>query len=362
MIQTIIPVKPEPIPHITPSNATTIMQCAYQIIVRRSTKKHFLPPSATMEFGTAIHKAFELSVKQSFTNRHDVERFVDNIVHQAEESCQKRGYDFLTPFDNQVRNFGVKRELAIRKIESTTSLTNGYSSTTPTLKSHNYIEVEREFTSKRFKIQGKIDAILHRPDGDVLVDFKSGSIYDKHDNGERSLKISYENQLKLYAYLYYEATGKLPIGICVETLTGSVVNLSFTLEQCVEYAQNLDEQLSKVNQLIHTNQIDALKPINIDVCQWCSVRPACNFYQPVNKRTGFVDLFGRLTAINKLLNGNYSISLTNFNGTTRIVGILAIDAEKLQIDYEYRLFNLRSIKVSLLSFTTSSSIFEVTPY
>jgi len=364
MIQLITPVKLEPIPYITPSNASAIEQCAYQLIVRRYVKKNLLAPSATAEFGTAIHKALELSVKQTFSNRPDVEHFVDDILRQAEDSCYKRGYEFLTPFSNQVRNYGVRRELAIRKILSFSSSAFTSFSTGSIVKSHNHVEVERDFTSKRFKIRGKIDTILHQPNGAVLVDFKTGSVYDEDENGERSLKVNYANQLKLYAYLYYEETGKFPVDAYVETLMGKVVHVNFTLEECYEYAQSLDEQLKAVNQFVQTNQIDALKPISVDVCRWCSVRPACNFYQPTYEGMGLVDSFGRLTAINKLINGRYSISLTNVNGVTRVIGILTSDVEEMKIGYEYRFFNLRAIsthKSSLLSFTTSSSIFEVTP-
>lgn len=364
MIQLITPVKLEPIPHITPSNASTIGQCAYQLIVRRSIKKNLLPPSAIAEFGTAIHKALEQSVKRSFSNRLDVEQFVDDILRQSEDRCRERGYEFLIPFSNQVRNYGVRRELAIRKIVSTSTSAFTSSSTVSIVKSHNHVEVERDFISKRFKIRGKIDTILHQPGGAVLVDFKTGSVYDKDENGERSLKVNYANQLKLYAYLYYEETGEFPVDAYVETLMGNVVHLNFTLKECFDYAQSLDEQLNNINQLVQTNRIDALKPTNVDVCRWCSVRPACNFYQPAYERTGLVDLFGRLTAINKLINGNYSISLTDLNGVTRVLGVLASDVEKLQMGYEYRLFNLRTTsthKGSLFSFTTSSSIFEVTP-
>jgi hypothetical protein len=361
MIQIVPEFTIKPLEYITPSRAVTLEHCVYQLLLRDAIGKELIPPSANTVFGTAIHKALELATKQYIAARADAELLIDNLLQKTEERCKQMGYSFLTPLSRNVWHYGVKRESAIRKVLQLGGTARTINNNSGSPNNEPAVQVERDMVSSRFKLRGKVDAVFNQPDGAILVDYKTGAIFDEDEQGERHLKEAYLAQMKLYAYLHFEATGQFPGKIYLEPLAGKEVIVEINLSDCSSYAQKVDQRVDNVN--YHITHLDAngLQASDTIVCKMCQMRPACRFYQPAFNADKFADIFGKLSAVKTLNNGSFIIVLNNESGESRITGLTQIDAESLDIGNEYRFFNVKPVNKQkpLFVIAPTTSIFKI---
>jgi len=126
------------------------------------------------------------------------------------------------------------------------------------------IEVEVPVQSADGIFHGRIDRIEHKPEGDVLYDFKSAL---RDDLPER-----YERQLQLYAFMWHDTRGSWPISAhVVYPLAGRTHNVSVDPGRCQAVAE---ESAIIVERLSKGGPIAALAEPG-EVCSVCEYRPWC---------------------------------------------------------------------------------------
>ena len=145
-------------------------------------------------------------------------------------------------------------------------------------------------------IGGCVDLITITPECTKLFDLKTGIIVSE----EGGIKEDYEEQLKLYAYLYSENYHRYPDAIAILDLDNRQYQVEFTPTECNTLAEGAREMLSKINDLINKKDWKGLAQPEIVKCGKCLYRAACEFYWTVEfpkSLLPFCDIKGVLASV-----------------------------------------------------------------
>jgi DNA helicase-2/ATP-dependent DNA helicase PcrA len=129
--------------------------------------------------------------------------------------------------------------------------------------------IEREFRFQRgtVRVQGRFDRIDLRPEGPVIVDFKTSDVRD----GEAAERRARENlQLRIYALAYRESYGTRPAAVELQFVeTGLVGRLPVTDEVLAEAEAAIDEAAAGIRRREYT------AAPTYTACQMCAFRAVC---------------------------------------------------------------------------------------
>lgn len=142
-------------------------------------------------------------------------------------------------------------------MDQTDSLITSFKALTPI--------TERQFTSKTWGIRGFIDAIYKQEDGVTIIDYKTSS--------KPGITDEYKLQLAIYALMYKETEGELPVKVGIDFLRfgRQFLNVDNSL---IDYAKS---EVSAVHQLtIATTKKDYPKHPG-PLCKWRTGQ--CDFYE-----------------------------------------------------------------------------------
>jgi CRISPR/Cas system-associated exonuclease Cas4 (RecB family) len=295
------------IKRISPSQFYSMKNCAYKSLLAEAfDRKPLLPLSPNAYFGTVLHKMFELIAKGIVKTEDDFNAEFDRQVKALEEDLQSKGFGFFVPLKIKSRNFGLK------KIQLKKHLRN--ESEHPIISSNIKFHSEKWFESKDKLIGGKVDLIVENGRNVEIIDFKTGAIMHDclDDEGEISsdVKNEYKEQLKLYAYLYFENTNKFPTSLSLVDLAKQKFSVEFSEHECKAIFDEAKNLLKTTNDCISTKSFLA-DPTEKN-CKYCLYRPACSFFKKKNETDLYVnDIFGEIKDVKKFLNGNVSVFLHN---------------------------------------------------
>lgn len=333
------------IQRISPSQFYSMKNCAYKsLLAEAMNKKPLLPISANAYYGTVLHKILELISKGLIKSEIDFNTAFEENVKLIEEKLLADGYGFFVPLQRNVKDFTMK------KILLKDHLYNISEGTTRAIKKK--IISEKWCESKDKLIGGKIDLVIEMEYGTEIVDFKTGAITDSFldDNGEvnSEVKAEYKGQLKLYAYLYFEATGKFPTQLSLVNLTKQKFIVDFTVDECKEIFEEAKLLLNSTNNCIETGVFTA-KPTEAN-CRNCLYRPACSFYLKYIETNHLSnDISGSVQNVVKFQNGNVTLYLESGD---KILTVSNLPSEKFD-----ELNNSRSKKINMFNLKQEQRIF-----
>ncbi|HRE40623.1 MAG TPA: PD-(D/E)XK nuclease family protein [Ignavibacteria bacterium] len=290
---------------ISPSQFYSMKNCAYKSLLAEAFgKKPLLPISPNAYFGTVLHKMLELISKGAERNEEDFNRMFDEQVKAVEENLQKQGYDFFIPLQKNVKDFGMKKILLKKHLRALLEQSPKASS----VKYHS----EKWFESKDKLIAGKIDLVIEAGEEAEIIDFKTGAITQDvlDDAGETfsEVKEEYKEQLKLYAYLYYENTGRFPTALSLVDLAKQKFSVFFSQSECNSTFDEAKKLLHSTNESIGKRTF-AANPTDAN-CKYCLYRPACSFFlKQLETDYSFNDVSGSVMNVVKYQNGNVSVFL-----------------------------------------------------
>lgn len=290
---------------ISPSQFYSMKNCAYKSLLAEAfEKKPLLPVSPNAYFGTVLHKILELIARGVIRNEDDFNKAFDEQVRLQEENLKQQGYDFFVPLQKNVKDFGMKKILLkkhLRNISERPATSSGvkYSS-------------EKWFESKDKLIAGKIDLVIEVEREAEIIDFKTGAITQDvlDDEGEifTEIKEEYKEQLKLYAYLYFETNGKFPTQLSLVDLAKQKFSVSFSQSECNSIFDEAKILLQSTNDSISKGTF-AANPTEAN-CKYCLYRPACSFFlKQIETVYFFNDVSGSIENVVKYQNGNVSVFL-----------------------------------------------------
>ncbi|WP_199200283.1 PD-(D/E)XK nuclease family protein [Adhaeribacter arboris] len=342
------------IKRISPSQFYSIKSCAYKSILAEAfEKKPLLPVSPNAYLGTVLHKILELiSIKEIKTD-FELETRFDAEINSLEKRLLQEGNGFITPLQKSVKDYGIK------KIQLKKHLSN-----LPRKIVESKAIAEKWFESKDGLIGGKIDLILEIGQDIEIIDFKTGAITQDtlNENGEISTEIKdeYLEQLKLYAYLFYECTSRFPTRLSLVDLAKQKISIEFSLEECKAAFDDAKKVLAETNKSISTGFYNA--NVNEKNCIYCLYRPACSFYlKNLSLNNVYNDVSGFIKNVVQYSNGNITVLLDNGCHSVTVTGFTNTNPEYF-ISKRNRLINIFNLRKGILSnvysATKTTTIYE----
>lgn len=345
------------IKRITPSQFYSMKNCAYKSLLAEAfDKKPLLPVSSNAYFGTVLHKMLELIAKGVVKNEDDFNRMFDEQVKEVEDSLQKNAYSFFVPLQKNVKDFGLKKILLKKHLRTV--------SEQPAKPSDVKYYSEKWFESKDKLLAGKIDLIVEARNETEIIDFKTGAITEDvlDDAGEvfSEVKEEYKEQLKLYAYLYFENTGKFPNSLSLVDLAKQKFTVNFSQSECQGIFEEAKILLQSTNESITKGRFIA-NPTEAN-CKYCLYRPACSFFlKQLESDYSFNDVSGSVKNVVKYQNGNVSVFLQN---GSRLLTVTSFPSDKFDDlddsrNKQISIYNLRKEATEFVySATKTTMIYE----
>jgi len=325
------------IQRISPSQFHSMKNCAYKsLLAEAMNKKALLPVSANAHYGTVLHKMLELISKGAIRNEDDFNNTFQEQIKLMEEKLIADGYDFLVPLQKKVKDFTMKKILLKDHLRIVLER--------PPRASNTKFHSERWYESKDKLIGGKIDLVIETEQETEIFDFKTGAITQDvlDDDGEvnSEVKAEYKEQLKLYAYLYFENTGKFPTKLSLVDLAKQKFTVDFSENECNTIFEEAKSLLNSANNCIE-KEIFTANPTEAN-CKYCLFRPACSFYlKRIETDNSFNDVSGSVQNVVKFQNGNVSLYLESGD---KIFTVSNLPSEKFD-----ELNNSRNKKINLFN-------------
>jgi len=324
---------------ISPSQFYSMKNCAYKSLLAEAfEKKPLLPISPNAYLGTVLHKMLELIVKRKVNNENDFSQMFDGQVKAVERNLQNLGYSFFIPLQKNVKDFGLKKILLKKHLHAVSYQSIRSSS----IKYYS----EKWFESKDKLIAGKIDLLIEAQNDTEIIDFKTGAItndnLDDTDDVLAEVKEEYKEQLKLYAYLYFENKGIFPTVLSLVDLAKQKFTVNFSQSECKTIFEDAKDLLHAINESIKKGTFTA-NP-TVANCKYCLYRPACSFFlKKLKMNCSFNDVSGLVRNVVKYQNGNVSVFLQIGD---RQFTVTSIPSEKFDELNKYRnkqinIYNLR---------------------
>ncbi len=286
---------------VSPSKYEALKKCILREVWGANREiKALLPVSPSIKVGTVIHKVLETASDGKIKNHKDFMVTWDNEINRIERLMSK-GYieKHLVPLTKAVYNFQVKKQLCEEMVEkfygSNVMVSSG--SENP----HSEVAVE----SKDKKVFGKIDLINSNERGIQIIDYKTGMVYHEV-SGINEIKQEYQQQLKLYAALYYQTYDIWPTRLTIVTLDEKESDIEFKTIECEELLNEATKLLGEVNRRISTiKSEEELASPTVENCRYCVYRPACSAYWKRRDSSNDwpLDITGHLEQVNLLKNG-----------------------------------------------------------
>lgn len=340
---------------ISPSQFNSMKNCAYKSLLAEAFgKKPLLPVSPNAYLGIVLHKMMELILNGTVRSEEEFNMMFDEQVKSVEENLQRQGFDFFIPLQKNVKDFGMKKILLkkhLRSLSEQPSITNS-------VKYHS----EKWFESNDKLIAGRIDLVVEAGEEVEIIDFKTGAISKDvlDDAGEifSEVKEEYKDQLKLYAYLYYENTGWFPTALSLVDLAKQKFSVPFSQSECNSIFNEAKKLLHTTNESIEKGTF-AANPTEAN-CKYCLYRPACSFFlKQLETDYSFNDVAGSVINVVKYQNGNVSVFLQR---EERQFTVISFPSEKYDELYERKskqisIYNLRKESTEFVFSATKTTMF-----
>lgn len=220
--------------------------------------------------GLVIHSVLNKAAKGLVIDIDSFENVWEEELSRIEDKMRASAIEaHLVPLSSSLRYYEVKKVQAwnIIKKEFIGKKNIG---------SHNvYLEAEKRLESSSGKMAGRIDLVLASKESIAILDYKSGKIMDENDN----IKEEYAMQMKLYAALYYETTGKWPDKLMLSGLDRTRHEILYSHEESLQLLHYFSNKLEEVNGEISSG----IEPFELatpspKACFYCNYRPSCKKY------------------------------------------------------------------------------------
>jgi len=330
------------IKRISPSQFFSMKNCSYKSLLAEARSKiPLLPVSANAYYGTVLHKMLELISKGEIRSEEEFNSIFEEQVKLMENKLVEQGYNFFVPLQRKVKDFVMKKILLKEHLKN-------YSEKKTKAAQSSFL-TEKCYESKDKTIGGKIDLVIEEESKTEILDFKTGAITQDFldDDGEvySDVKEEYKEQLKLYAYLYFENTGKFPTELSLVDLAKQKFSIAFSQNECNAIFEEAKSVLSSTNNCIDTGFFIA-NPTEAN-CKFCLYRPACSFYlKEIESSNNFNDISGSLVNAVKFQNGNVSMYLQS--------GVNTITVSNLPFEMFDELINSKTKKINVFNLRKES--------
>lgn len=303
-----------PLSRISPSKYYALRECSLREIWSASQQPPLLPTYPSAHLGIIVHKMLELAFSGNLIDENDMRACWEKEVQRQEQKMKENPLEaHLIPLAACASNYYVKqimtyniirpllRELAFRTVKAKKS------------------ETEEWVQAKNGKVGGRIDLVRHTDDGISIIDYKTGMIIDSNQSGV-PIREEYQNQLKMYASLYFLHHSLWPSRLILVGLNQQEYQIPLDKKECMSLIENAEEFFEETNKSISAGlDADAFAFPKPATCRFCNYRPACRSYweKRDNNHAWPSDFQGAVT--NKKILGNSLLKLEVENQGIKIV-------------------------------------------
>ena len=334
---------------ISPSQFGALKNCTYRSILTESLeRKPLLPVSASASYGTVLHKMLELI---SIGAVRSVERFEEVFTAEIADMEKKliaSGWHMLVPLYQHVKDFTMRKIMIRDQISPERK--------TPFSDSVKQNRTEQWLVSNDGLVGGLVDLISERDDYVEIIDFKTGPVTDQVYSDARGtlLKEDYTDQLKLYAYLYFEQKGRFPDQLSLIDIAKQKYVVKFSPEECIAIFAEAKQVLGRANRAVETG-VFFPNPTERN-CRYCLYRPGCEVYlKTMVLGNPIGDLSGVLNTVLKSRNGNVGL-LIDVDGREVSISDLPRDAFDDLLSCEGRKINVFNLRRKLNDYSYGTKV------
>jgi len=275
--------------------------CALREIWVAARQAPLLPISPAAHLGIIAHKLLELAFSARVADENAMQGHWESEVLKHEEEMKNNPLEkHLVPLAIHTSNYRVKQVMTFNLVRPL--FREIAAQTDATMKPDTELWVQ----TKDGKIGGKIDLVKYSEEGICIIDYKTGVITDSGPNGN-FIKDAYQNQLKMYAALYYITQGIWPAKLVLIGLDQCQYKIPVDYNECQSLIKTAIDYLDNINSRIN-NGLDAdtfAKP-SPENCRFCSYRPACkNYWTQRESQSDWPTDFEGLLREKKLLGNGY---------------------------------------------------------
>jgi hypothetical protein len=335
------------LPSISPSSFCALGSCLLRSACRAARNPDLLASPQNNRIGTVAHSLLEEAGRGRIGDGEEPtlleERWEALVVREEEQMKQIPLQRRFIPLSKHVGNYEITRYRAINQAralarnhvlppdqqERTESSTSNQDATPL----DGAIFYERLLSTPDKAVRGKLDFWQETPEGAILRDYKTGSIWAKAEPEQttRVLKKDYEVQLKLYAALYHANTGRWPLRLEVAPLDEPEVQIPFSPQESGDLLLTATTMLRDCNDRIQASidrkNFEELATPAPQICGHCTFRPGCSAYWQARSDpavTGWPhDVAGRLIQKQKLGNGKWLLKIVTSSGDEVVITLSA---------------------------------------
>ncbi|MCX2582725.1 PD-(D/E)XK nuclease family protein [Pedobacter sp. MR22-3] len=311
MIKEIPLIEPIKLKRISPSQLSAILRCPQQAVLGEALeRKILLPPSPYASYGTVLHKISELITKGVIRNEQGFERAFSSEVLRIETTLTQSGWGMGVPLSRFVKDYTMKKIF----LRSQLPVYNYH----PARNGRSEVLSEHWLESKDKTVGGFIDRIQEHGGQVEIIDFKTGKVAEQNLPGV--LKTDYVNQLRLYAYLYFEQNGRFPDQLSLVDMLGQKYDVKFSSQECIAIFAEAKNILDKINKGVEQG-IYYANPRE-ENCGYCLYRPACAAYLRYLGTTEMKgDLTGSVSQVSASGGDGINLLMDTDQGQLRISGL-----------------------------------------
>lgn len=342
----------QPITKLSPTLLAILKQCPLKAGLRQAKAQQTLISSKAALLGTIVHRTLEKagSIRGGSEKlREQAGAIWDKAVREMEAELRTSPLDkHLLPIQKW-RKYYLLRERTIRRCQEIAA-NRGLSET-------QVIASERKFGGIREGFTGKPDLILRRPNGLVIIDYKSSELPDEFQAREEKIE-SWRQQILFYASIVNAELGEWPVGGEIRLLNKDVIPIPIDPQEAKVVAKEAQALKEKYNAKIEAGVSHSeLAQYSVENCAFCEFKGACNTFwekspPPIPGDDEYGCLSGRILDITTVENKILRMVITSekSDGTSQKWEITNLSTEQFENFGEF----VEGDRVRLLDFAIES--------
>jgi hypothetical protein len=198
-------------------------------------------------------------------------------------------------------------------------------------------QFEKWIESKDGIIGGYIDAIFPGTEGYILIDYKTGKIFERDDE-RAGIREDYLFQLRLYAALYHQNYDRWPEKIEIRGFGNLIYEVAVDPKECIKALEDALSLFKTTNALVtesnhgSVGEPDRLANPSPNNCRYCQYRPLCKSYwiakQQKSEEGWPFDVQGKILEKTPLKNGSTLLKIIPVEPETEPIFIKGVQPKR----------------------------------